>query len=57
LKEKKAEEAKTALKILVNEIGVLTKVTRPSFVGADLQGYDLQGADLRGTDLRGTDLQ
>ncbi len=57
LNEDEAEEAKTALKILVNENGVLTKVTRPSFVGADLQGYDLEEADLEGADLRNANLR
>ena len=41
----------------VNEHGVLTQVTRPSFVGADLDGYDLQGADLQGAQMQGAILQ
>ena len=56
LNEDEAAEAKTALKIFDAD-GVVKKITRPSFVGADLQGYDLEGADLRYADLRGADLR
>ena len=64
LNEGEAAEAQQALEILdkqgeplVNAGGVVTKITRPSFVGADLQGYDLQGADLSNADLYGADLR
>ncbi len=64
LNKGEAAEARQALEILdkqgeplVNAGGVARKITRPSFVGADLQGYDLQGADLSNADLYGADLQ
>ncbi len=71
LNKDEAAEAQQALKIHDTD-GVVTKITRPTFVGAALQRYDLQGADLwkanlrganlsnadlAGTDLWGTDLQ
>ena len=56
LNEDEAAEAKTALNIL-DANGVVKKITRPSFVGADLQGYDLEEADLEGADLRNANLR
>jgi uncharacterized protein YjbI with pentapeptide repeats len=56
LNKGEAEEAQQALEIHDTD-GVVTKITRPSFVGADLQGYDLQGADLSNADLYGADLR
>ena len=58
-------EAQRALKILdnegnlqnVNDDGVVTKLTRPSFVDANQRQADLEEADLRGADLRGANLQ
>ncbi len=58
-------EAQQALNILDNEgnlqningDGVVTKVTRPSFVGADLRGAQMRGADLQYADLQYADLQ
>ncbi len=64
LNDAQKDEAQQALKILddqgnlrVNGDGVVTKITRPSFVGADLQGRDLKGADLRDADLRYANLR
>ena len=60
LTDKQKLEAQQALNILDNEgnlqningDGVVTKLTRPSFVGADLRGRDLEGVDLREADLQ-----
>ncbi|MFN9253186.1 MAG: pentapeptide repeat-containing protein [Holosporaceae bacterium] len=64
LDDAKQLEAQKALNILdergnprVNANSIVTKVTRPSFVGDDLQGADLQNADLWGADLRWANLQ
>jgi hypothetical protein len=51
-----AAEAQQPLKIRDAD-GVVTEITRPTFVGAALNGYDLQGADLYGADLRHADLR
>jgi uncharacterized protein YjbI with pentapeptide repeats len=57
-------EAQQALNILnadrtprVNDYGVVTHITRPSFVGANLQEYDLRGADLRGAEMWRAEMQ
>ncbi len=64
LDDAKQLEAQKALNILdergnprVNANSIVTKVTRPSFVGDDLQGADLQNADLRWANLQGADLR
>jgi Spy/CpxP family protein refolding chaperone len=51
-----AAEAQQPLKIRDAD-GVVKEITRPTFVGAALNGYDLQGADLYGADLRHADLR
>ena len=56
LTEDEATKAQQALKIRDAD-GVVTEITRPTFVGAALNGYDLQGADLYGADLRHADLR
>jgi uncharacterized protein YjbI with pentapeptide repeats len=61
----KAVQAQQALKILdanrnlqnVNADGIVTQLTRPSFVGADLEEYDLKGVDLFGADLEKANLR
>jgi uncharacterized protein YjbI with pentapeptide repeats len=55
LNKDEAAEAQQALKIHDTD-GVVTKITRPTFVGAALQRYDLQGADLWKANLRGANL-
>ncbi len=55
-KGKKAAEAQQALKIRDDD-GIVTEITRPSFVGADLRGRDLQGVDLQHADLRDAQMQ
>ncbi len=57
-------EAQQALNILnadrtprVNDYGVVTHITRPSFVGANLQEYDLRGADLQRANLWRAEMQ
>ncbi len=55
LTEDEATKARQALKIRDAD-GVVKEITRPTFVGAALNGYDLQGADLYGADLQGADL-
>ncbi len=55
-KGKKAAEAQQVLKIRDDD-GIVTEITRPSFVGADLQGADLRGADLRRANLYKAQMQ
>ena len=52
LTEDEATKAQQALKIRDAD-GIVTQITRPSFVGANLEEYDLQGVDLRGANLEG----
>jgi len=56
LNESEAAEARQALKIRDAD-GVVTEITRPTFVGADLWEADLWGAKLQGANLWGAQMQ
>jgi uncharacterized protein YjbI with pentapeptide repeats len=56
LNKGEAAEAQQALEIHDAD-GVVRKITRPSFVGANLDRYDLEGAALQGADLSNADLR
>jgi len=56
LNESEAAEARQALKIRDAD-GVVTEITRPTFVGADLWEADLWGAKLQGAILWGAQMQ
>ncbi len=55
LTEDEATKAQQALEIHDAD-GVVRKITRPSFVGANLDRYDLEGADLRGAQMQNANL-